>query len=180
MIHRGPSPASPWCRPRRRALAHLRGPSRGAVEIGENAVLVLEHHDFPLADESAAGGFGTGASRRFAAVPRRLGVGVAQRRLQPLPRAPARIEIGIGERGRTAQGRGELTIDLRTGLDRFAIREVGEQRGEALRGQILVVIEIDLGDRRVDAGAKTLDLDPRQLAVRGDVKLLADLARGKA
>src|SRR6478672_9496185 len=39
------------------------------IEIGENAVLVLEHHDFPLADESAAGGFGTGASRRFAAVP---------------------------------------------------------------------------------------------------------------
>ena len=39
------------------------------VEIGENAVLVLEHHDFPLADELAAGGFGTGASRRFAAVP---------------------------------------------------------------------------------------------------------------
>src|SRR6185369_15545974 len=40
---------------------------------------------------------------------------------------------------------------------------------------ILVVIEIDLRDRRVHAGAETLDLDPRQFAVRGDVKLLADI-----
>src|SRR4029077_15709370 len=80
----------------------------------------------------------------------------------------------IRERGRAAHWRGQLPVDLRAGLDRLAANEVGEQRGEALRAQILVVIEIDLGDRRVDAGAKTFDLDPRQLAVRGDVQLLAD------
>ena len=144
------------------------------VEIGENAVLVLEHHDFPLADESAAGGFGTGASRRFAAVPGVLASASRSAGCSPCPGAAARIEAGIGERGRTAQRRGQLPIDLRAGLDLLAAREIGEQRGEALRGEILVVIEIDLRDRRVHAGAETLDLDPRQLAVRGDVQLLAD------
>src|SRR6476646_3551098 len=102
-------------------------------------------------------------------------VGVEQRRLQPLPWVATRIDFGIGERGRTAPGRGELTIDLRAGLDLFAAREIGEQGGEALRGQVLVVVEIDLRDRRIHAGAEALDLDPRQLAVRGDVTLLAYL-----
>src|SRR5262245_44551000 len=40
-----------------------------AIEIGEDAVLVREHHDCPLADESAIGGFGTAASCTFAAAP---------------------------------------------------------------------------------------------------------------
>src|SRR5207249_1742026 len=49
-----------------------------------------------------------------------------------------------------------------------------EQLFERLRRQVLVIVGVDLHHRGVDARAQALDLDPRELAVGGNVVLLAD------
>ena len=67
-----------------------------------------------------------------------------------------------------------LPIDLRAGLHFLASTQIIENFSEALGSQVLIVIVIDLRHRRIDASAEALDLDPGELAVFGDVTLLAD------
>ena len=66
----------------------LEAPVVKAVEIGEDAVLVLEHHG--RLDESSVGGFGVAASRTFAGSPGFLAsasLNAGLRVCPPLPRA---------------------------------------------------------------------------------------------
>src|SRR5262249_36168153 len=49
-----------------------------------------------------------------------------------------------------------------------------EHTAETVRGEVFIVVGIDLHGRGVDTGTQALDLDPGELAVGGDVHLLAD------
>src|ERR1700736_238236 len=80
------------------------------------------------------------------------------------------------ERGRPADRRRELPIDLRPRLRAAAGGELVEDFLEALRREVLVVIGADLHHGSIDAGAEALDLDPGELPVARDVLLLADAA----
>src|SRR5262249_17503510 len=78
------------------------------------------------------------------------------------------------ERGCTTNWGRLLPIDLRTGFDLFAGREIVENLAKALGGEVLVVVVVDLRHRCVDASAETLDFDPREFAVFGHFALIAD------
>src|SRR5262249_24948814 len=78
------------------------------------------------------------------------------------------------QRCRSADRCGQLPVDLRTGLHLLAGREIVEDFREARRGQVLVVVVVDLCYWRVDASAKALDLDPRQFTVLGHLTLVPD------
>src|ERR1700730_7367518 len=78
------------------------------------------------------------------------------------------------QRGRPADRRRTRAVGLRAGLGRVAGGELVENLLEARRREILVIIVIDLRHRGVHAGAETLDLDPGEFSIGGDVELLAD------
>src|SRR6516165_12581404 len=78
------------------------------------------------------------------------------------------------QRGRPADRRRELAIDLGTGLGAAPGGELVENLLEARRGQVLVIVVVDLRHRGIHAGAQALDLDPGEFSVRRDMKLLAD------
>src|ERR1700674_90920 len=80
------------------------------------------------------------------------------------------------QRGRPADRRRQLAIDLRTGLRRLAGGERVENLRETLRRQVLVVVVVDLHHRRVDAGTEALDLHPREFAVGSHLVFVADAA----
>ena len=64
-------------------------------------------------------------------------------RCSPSCRLLPAVERRIGQRGRTADRRGELAVDLRSGFDRLARREVVDQRFEALGRQVLERVGAD-------------------------------------
>src|SRR5215211_1176258 len=111
---------------------------------------------------------------------RLLGLIVGDRRpavcMRALPRPAVRlgIERRIGERRQAADRRRQLAIDLRPRFWRAAGRKLIEDAVEALGRKVLVKIIIDLRHRRVHASAEAFDLDPRELAVVGDVELVAN------
>ena len=78
----------------------------------------------------------------------------------------------LGQHHRPALGLGRIAPVLRARHRHLAGGELVEDLGEALRGEILVVILADLRHRRVGAGPETLDLFPRELAVGGDLVCL--------
>src|SRR5262245_40291063 len=98
----------------------------------------------------------------------------ASRRLVRLAAVLARVKIGIGQRGLTAHRCRQLSAALRARLDLASGRQLGENSGETLRREVLVIVVVDLRHRRVHAGAQALDLDPGELPVSRDVHLLAD------
>src|SRR5579864_2683279 len=81
-----------------------------------------------------------------------------------------RASGGFLQRCRPTYRRGELAIDLRTGLRRMAGGKTVEHLAEALLGQILVSVLPDQHHRRVHAGTETLDLFPAEIAVLGQVE----------
>ncbi len=140
-----------------------------AVEVREDAVLVLQHHSRLVVLSSRTcrrpAAWAPPPRARWqprpAASPSRR-----QRRLRPARRAAVGlVERRIGQRGRPADRRRELPVDLRARLRDTAGGELVEDAAEALRRQVLVEIVVDLHHRGVDAGAQALDLDPRKLAV---------------
>src|SRR5262249_22941036 len=78
------------------------------------------------------------------------------------------------ERGRATDGCRQLPIDLRTGFDLFARCKIVENLAEALGGEVLIVVVVDLRHWCVDARPETLNFDPRELAVLGHFALVAD------
>ena len=98
--------------------------------------------------------------------PRRLGTPRLGRQVR-LPRAilaslPAAEGTGGGDllrRGRGACGVG-------------ALAEGAEELDDGLGGEVLVVVVVDLDHGGVDAGAKALDFDEGEEAVRGGLALL--------
>src|SRR5690242_294251 len=78
------------------------------------------------------------------------------------------------ERRSPADRRRKLPIDLRARLHLLAGREIVENLSEALGREVLVIIVVDLRHRGVDAGPETLNLDPGELAIAGDLALVSD------
>ena len=95
-----------------------------------------------------------------------------RRRAQPRRFAVHAVERR--ERGQAADRLGGDAADLRSFRDRAAGGEIVQQPGEILGRQVFVIVVVDLHHRRVAAGAETLDLAPREQAVRRDVIGLAD------
>src|ERR1700722_2965500 len=94
-----------------------------------------------------------------------------------LPRSPARPLPMCGhascaylQRGRPADGSGELTVVLRPWLRQVAGGKTVQHLAKALLVQILKGILPDQHHRRVHAGAKTFDLFPAEIAVLGQME----------
>src|SRR3954451_4945112 len=91
------------------------------------------------------------------------------------PRPPARCGAasrGFFQRGGPAHRRGELARDLRSGLRRIAGGKAIEHLAEIFLGEILVSIAPDQHHGCIDAGAKTLDFLPTEVAVSGEMKVI--------
>src|ERR1700712_4257991 len=87
----------------------------------------------------------------------------------PLAKCGA-VSRGFLQRGRPAHRRGELARDLRSGLRRIAGGKAVEHLAEILLGEVLVGVAPDQHHRCIDAGAKTLDFLPAEVAVPGEMK----------
>src|ERR1700738_1519994 len=77
---------------------------------------------------------------------------------------------GFLQRGRAAHRRGELARDLRSGLRRLAGGKAVEHLAEVFLGEVLIGIIPDQHHRCIDAGAKTLDFFPAEVAVPREMK----------
>src|SRR5882724_13686908 len=77
---------------------------------------------------------------------------------------------GFLQRSRSTDRRGELTAVLRSRLRKIAGGKAVKHLAEAFLGQILVGILPDQNHRRIDAGAKTLDFFPAEIAVLGQME----------
>src|SRR4051812_34423804 len=84
-----------------------------------------------------------------------------QRRLQ------LRRLRGFGQRRLAADRRRAAPPAQRAERRRFAVAQRVEQRLGLRAVEVLVIIVVDLQDRRVDAGAEALDLDQREQPIRG-------------
>src|SRR6476659_4282144 len=77
---------------------------------------------------------------------------------------------GFLQRRRPAHRRGELARDLWSRLRRVAGGKAVQHLAEVFLGQILVGILPDQHHRCIDAGAKTLDFFPAEIAILGEMK----------
>src|SRR5450755_908165 len=77
---------------------------------------------------------------------------------------------GLLQRGPTAHGGRELTVDLRPRLRRIAGRKTVQHLAEIVLGEVFIGVFPDQDHRRVHAGAEALDLFPAEIAVLGEVK----------
>src|SRR5579863_254947 len=89
-----------------------------------------------------------------------------------LPGIEDRASRGFLQRCRSAHGRGELAIDLRSRLRRLARGKTVEHLAEAFLGQILIRVLPDQNQRGVHAGAQALDFFPAKISVLGQMKWL--------
>src|SRR3954449_5914979 len=74
---------------------------------------------------------------------------------------------GFGQRRLAADRRRAAPPAQRTEWRRSAVAQGVEQRLGLRAVEVLVIIVVDLQDRRVDAGAEALDLDQREQPIRG-------------
>src|SRR5579863_10765084 len=90
-------------------------------------------------------------------------------------RCPTAVNaVKHGQRSEAADGLRRRAPDLRAGRDLAPGGKVIQQLGERGRVKIVEGVAVDLRHRRVAAGAKALDFDPGELAVRRDMPGRAD------
>ena len=155
-----------------RARAPFEAPVVEAVEVREDAVLVVEH--LRLKSLRSAGLLG--AAFRARSRPRSASWHCCRSAPGPMLSPPLRARRARIGRASSAPpiGAENCRSICGPGFGRLAGGEVVEQLLEALGGQVLVGSRSDLHHRRVHAGAEALDLVPGELAVGRDVHTARD------